>query len=383
MKRLLDNIFMWRKKWSALNKLKRAENEIRELWETTRTEHSKSFDEVMQDLRFLIKGGKAFPVRTMIPLYFQFRLQKRGARLQDYIFTSEWASTVVPLREWAKEDCDILNDKIRACEYLAAHGIAVSRQYGKVIDSSSDIVIQDKDGSTLLLKPLLEKEGKLFAKPHDGIQGIGCFLISYIDDEYCLANDEKLSYTELKKRMPAGYLVEQVLRNHPTINAIYPFALNTVRIVTMRDTNGKCHYVSGFHRFGVGGATVDNAHSGGVAVGLDAENGCWKKYVFADNATYCNTKHPDSGFVFENKPIPYFKEAVELALRAHDVFKKVQAVGWDVAITPEGPLITEGNHNFWYLGNQFIDKPIRRDFDAMTVPCQQAVLAGRNPWPMP
>ncbi|MDO4750871.1 MAG: sugar-transfer associated ATP-grasp domain-containing protein [Akkermansia sp.] len=378
---MFEKLKLWRKQISARIKLRRAKDRIRHLLEVTRTEQSKSLEEVMNDFKTLIAEKRAFPIRDTLVQYFQYRLQYKGARLGDFIFNSEWSSTVMPIREWAKRDCDILNDKILAAKHFKKHGIASAFQIGTASIKNVGILVNQEDGEAVLLSELLKTEKQIFAKPHDGIQGKGCFLLEYVDDKQCVANNENISFPALADKLTEGYLFEKVIQNHPDLVAIYPHALNTIRIVTMRDTEGKIHYVSGFHRFGVGGAKVDNAHSGGIAVGLNAEKGCWKKYAYADNETYSTTTHPDSGFVFEDKPIPFFKEAVELAIKAHSSFERVQAVGWDVAITPEGPIITEGNHNYWHIGNQYIDHPLREAFDTMIVPCLKAIQAGRMPWP--
>ncbi len=374
---MLKSLFLWRKKWSARRKLKQSHDSIRELWESTRTDNSKSFDEVLQDFHRLIDSGKAFPIRMTIFHYFQFRLQYKGAQIEDYIFTSEWAETVTPIREWAKDDCAILNNKLLTAKHLSANGIPVAQQYGLVTEDLEDILVQRENGQKIKLTDLLKEKLQLFTKPHDGIQGKGAYLLSYVDSAYCKVNDEKVSYAELKNILKPGYLVEDVIRNHPDIDAIYPHSLNTMRILTMRDLEGKLHYVSGFHRFGVGGAKVDNAHSGGVAVGLNADKGTWKKFAYADDCITCRTTHPDSGFVFEDKTIPFFEESVKLALKAHSTFERVQAVGWDVAITPNGPMITEGNHNYWHQGNQYVDKSIRHEFDTMIRPRMEAIVSGK------
>ena len=53
--------------------------------------------------------------------------------------------------------------------------------------------------------------------------------------------------------------------------------------------------------------------------------------------------HPITGVRFEGFEIPFFNEAVDLCKRAAMVVPQVQYVGWDVAITPSGPVIIEGN----------------------------------------
>jgi hypothetical protein len=45
--------------------------------------------------------------------------------------------------------------------------------------------------------------------------------------------------------------------------------------------------------------------------------------------------HPDTGVRFEGHAVPFYEEAVALCRRF--------LIGWDVAITPRGPLILEPN----------------------------------------
>ena len=51
-----------------------------------------------------------------------------------------------------------------------------------------------------------------------------------------------------------------------------------------------------------------------------------------------------------------FKEAKEMVLKAAMVVPQMRYVGWDVAVTPNGPAIIEGNnycaHDFWQLPGQ-------------------------------
>lgn len=54
-------------------------------------------------------------------------------------------------------------------------------------------------------------------------------------------------------------------------------------------------------------------------------------------------EHPDSGFTFEGFKVPYFKEACEEVLKGVKVIPD-RFIGWDVAITPNGPVIIEANN---------------------------------------
>jgi hypothetical protein len=66
-------------------------------------------------------------------------------------------------------------------------------------------------------------------------------------------------------------------------------------------------------------------------------------------------KHPDSGVVFEGYKIPYYEEAVALAKRCMDSFYGLKSVGWDVAITTDGPVIIEGNDDWGLAAHQMVE----------------------------
>jgi hypothetical protein len=98
-------------------------------------------------------------------------------------------------------------------------------------------------------------------------------------------------------------------------------------------------------RFGAGGSTVDNLSAGGVSVPVDINTGKLVKYGHAKAIeTPPYTKHPDSGITFEGFEIPYWKEAVELTMELRrKLFPEVFNIGFDVAITPHGPVMIEAN----------------------------------------
>ena len=53
--------------------------------------------------------------------------------------------------------------------------------------------------------------------------------------------------------------------------------------------------------------------------------------------------HPKSNIKIDGFKIPYFDEVKEMVKKAALESDKILVVGWDVAITPSGPLIIEGN----------------------------------------
>jgi len=53
--------------------------------------------------------------------------------------------------------------------------------------------------------------------------------------------------------------------------------------------------------------------------------------------------HPITGSTIVGFQVPFFKEAVKMVKEASTVVSEVAYVGWDVAVSPDGPVIIEGN----------------------------------------
>ena len=162
----------------------------------------------------------------------------------------------------------------------------------------------------------------------------------------------KLTRTGLKNELDVrfdslinGYYVHtKIIEQHKEINKIHNKSVSTLRIISLITSENHPEIISVFMRFGVGDSVIDNASSGGFFVGVNIDEGTLK-----DTGHYLSQyggakikKHPDSGFIFEGFKVPYFKEACEEVLKGIMVIPN-RFIGWDVAITPNGPIIVEAN----------------------------------------
>lgn len=75
---------------------------------------------------------------------------------------------------------------------------------------------------------------------------------------------------------------------------------------------------------------------------MDPETG---KIISPATDDYFNVydRHPDTGVEFVGYQLPMVPEAIALAKEAAHEIPQVAHVGWDMAITPTGPAIIEGN----------------------------------------
>ncbi len=107
-------------------------------------------------------------------------------------------------------------------------------------------------------------------------------------------------------------------------------------------------------RFGSGSSYVDNISSGGFAVPIDFKTGILhdKGCTAMINGSKTITNHPTTGYLISGFQIPFFQDSIKLCKRFAQYIPN-RIIGWDVAITPTGPIIIEGNHDAAIIGGEF------------------------------
>lgn len=172
----------------------------------------------------------------------------------------------------------------------------------------------------------------IIVKPIDGKGGKGIEKYEYINDE-----ESKIVYSSLlfKKQL----LVEQCIKQHPDMNKLYNKSVNTLRMFTFYK-DGQAYFLQAILKVGNGGV-VDNFSSGGMYTYVDDEGTVYAEAIDQmDNKYY---KHPISNETIVGFKVPMFKEAVGMVKEAAKVVPEMGYIGWDVAISEDGPVLVEGN----------------------------------------
>ena len=134
--------------------------------------------------------------------------------------------------------------------------------------------------------------------------------------------------------------LEELVVQHPAWEALCPGCVNTMRVITGA-AKGQSWLIFAATRVGSGTSVADNFHMGGSAVLIDMEtgkltgNGIDKKL----NEHECSA----TGVRYDGYQVPFWEEIKKLCLDAALVNDQIHFVGWDVAVTPNGPLLIEGN----------------------------------------
>jgi len=144
------------------------------------------------------------------------------------------------------------------------------------------------------------------------------------------------------ERAPDGWLLEEYLPQHPTLRALNPDSLNTLRMWTIRH-GADVHVHGAFLRVGRAGSQVDNTSAGGLACPVDIATG---RIAAALDLTLRRNeyqRHPDSGAPLVGVAIPYWQDCVALAGAALSIFPQMTFAGLDIAVAPDGPRVIELN----------------------------------------
>lgn len=198
----------------------------------------------------------------------------------------------------------------------------------------------------------ISKRDVIIAKPVDGSCGKGVqkILTSGYVDALSIYNELKRSGRQL--------ILEDLIVQHTKISEIYPKAVNTLRVVTIHH-NGKTKIVCTYFRIGNNSNFVDNFNSDGMVVPVDECTGIVKDKAIDKNKNLYEV-HPFSGTPIKGFRFPFWDEAMEMVRKAAEVIPQMGYVGWDVAFTPNGPCIVEGNpfpgHDIYQLPQHTVDK---------------------------
>jgi len=185
-----------------------------------------------------------------------------------------------------------------------------------------------------------------FCKKLTGIQGEGAFPLKIEGGSLSCAG-KPITTDELKEKLSGQYLWQERIHQHPDMSRLHPESVNTIRMITF-NVNGNVEVFCATQRIGAKHRSVDNWASGGIIVGIEVETGRLRNEGFFKPGKGSGRVevHPDTGIRFEGYQLPYFKESVELACSLHRYFYGIHSVGWDIAITPEGPVFIEGNEDW-------------------------------------
>ena len=294
--------------------------------------------QIIKELKVVLKDDKR---EGSIGYYFYNLMHKKDAgRISDYLSYGPIRKIMYDYYR-ANGEHPILQNKNKFREYLYDKNLPIPEYIGKIkggvfIDRNDDSKNISKDNFNNIFNGILQKYEVIFVKAVDGQGGAGVYKLSKenIDDI-----EKEIDYSQ-------EYIIEQALIQDDYLNSINPHSLNTLRVITYN--NGKEVVIpSCFFRMGTGNSYVDNGSSGGIFMdyNIDTNKLTNKAYRLLNYGGQSFEKHPTSGFIFKDKPLPYPENVKKIVSDAAKLFPELEIIGWDIAYTKNGPVILEGNDN--------------------------------------
>lgn len=147
-------------------------------------------------------------------------------------------------------------------------------------------------------------------------------------------------YIALFEQYRNDFTFQKIVEQHPVMAQFNPTSVNTVRVVTYRDFEGKRKVLYSCIRFGGEGAVMDNVCSGGGYTGVNVRTGRLtnrKRYsYYVMDVPLLHNRVPNE--------IPCWDKIKTAALALHGQLPQLGIVGWDFTLTPEGiPVLIEFN----------------------------------------
>jgi hypothetical protein len=289
----------------------------------------------------------AFTCRTMPRYYYIFELHRPELRRRaaEYLTRGETKSGIYrALKQRGDRSKFVrLNDKLSFASFFGRNGL---RAVPVLAAFRAGLRVGNVgDGS-------LPEGQDLFVKKIEGRGGVGAELWMaqphgrYRNSRGVESTAEDLVSQVREQSTRGDYLIQTRVSNHPDILDLTPGALSTVRLLTIVNEQGEPEAVHAAFRMAISKTSpVDNFHAGGIAAAIDMATGTLGPAtglgLGGDFGWY--ETHPLTGARILGRRLPDWPAALALAIQAHRLVVPRVIVGWDIALTPDGPCLIEGN----------------------------------------
>lgn len=296
----------------------------------------KSFLEITRDLTGLLIKYKSFNSLGFYATNLMYK--KNSGNINNYLPSEKLMRIINNYYRKDGED-PILQNKVVFSEYLRKNKIPTTGYIGKIERkkfylNKREILLENNHQVKEVIQDVLKVYPSVFIKQVDSEGGKGVFKI------------EKKNINDIDNIiLENNYIIEESLTQHEEIARINPYCINTLRVITFREGN-KVYFPSCFFRMGVGTSFIDNGSSGGIFINYDIHTNKLGKvaYNLFENGGKSYYKHPGTGYEFNGKSLIFSEEIKNILSNASLLFNR-QMIGWDIAYTPDKPVIIEANDN--------------------------------------
>lgn len=151
--------------------------------------------------------------------------------------------------------------------------------------------------------------------------------------------DEKTgdSINDILDSFGLDFIVQERIIPHESLLArLSPKSINTLRAITYI-ANNQINVAPIVLRIGQGGGEVDNAHAGGMFIGVNFDGELCEE-AFTENENRF-TFHPDTGVSFKNYTILFIDDICEISKELHIKTPMFEHISWDFTIDSDDNVV--------------------------------------------
>lgn len=316
-----------------------------------------------------IKSGKS--ILWIILDYYKLKKKNKVNRIEysnyrmyseDFIFRETFLSYSKAEEYWEilnpRKHAVLARDKFVGHALLSKIGVSTAQLYFAYdieSDGSDNLILHSTEQVVNRIKQLNLKSfvAKSAADSAHG-KGVGVYKV----DDIVEFGGTK---TKISDILSCGKMVlfESLIKQTEQISRINMSSVNTIRMMTALYPNQEVKMIAAFIKIGRAGSCVDNAGSGGnVDCAINLETG--ELYNALQFNSWENVfpieRHPDSGVELNGLIIDNWREIKRIVMGWQAQIPYLKTIGWDVALTEDGPVIVEIN-NWWdTTGQLFLGK---------------------------
>ena len=257
------------------------------------------------------------------------------------------------------DHCDLTQDKLVFFQRCVANNLPTPRVLGiwsDRNDSPKQVRVVNDDAAWREMVTNLDAS-ELVIKPIDGVHGESVMLLQKDNDRFLLNSGQSLDADGILAKMQASdysqWMIQERLYAHPDIATLTGSEnLQTARIVTWIDNDGTAHVVFAWLRIIGSSEAFDNFNfgaAGNLVATIDLETAKLRYALGAAADGHGLDEvmlHPSTGKRIPGFAIPNGQRMFEMVKRAALFFAPLRTIGWDVAITPNGFALVEGNETW-------------------------------------
>lgn len=226
-------------------------------------------------------------------------------------------------------------------------------------NSSPSVKKADVPETARFLDALRNAGDKLFFKPISGAHGSGALWARKTNDGRWLYNGitgdtgALYQYCRHQHFKSVSWICQPMVEAHPQLKPLMATcALGTIRIITYLSA-GSPILKFAVIRLPAGTNVTDNfsqGKGGNLVAPVDISTGeigkAWHSTSQAWPEIEPIAHHPDTGAEIAGSKVPFWDDVCELVRQGQVATPQLRTIGWDVAVTNQGPLIIEANTEY-------------------------------------